>query len=287
MQRKMVSHVVRSTSKPSTYMQPGKPTTLQAPFIRPVRSQATLRRQSSTVGMGTIASHYMQMIVTLRLSSPLGPVQIQNCTTRLHSFWRWLRRFDEIVSHVPNKTKCVDDTLLWEVNLHKSFFQAVDWLDLCCHHGITLNPEKFVFGADTVEFAGFEITPESVRPCKKYLNAILNFPKPTNITDIRSWFGLVNQVSYAFAATERMLPFRELLKPGSTFLLNDEVDTFLKNPVSLLAKLRKEYVSLTNRNQHAWPPIGPKMASAFGSSRNTAHALPLNHFAAPPGGKSH
>ena len=129
------------------------------------------------------------------------------------------RRFDKIVSHVPNKTKCVYDTLLWEVNLHKSFFQAVDWLDLCVHYGITLNPEKFVFGADSVEFAGFEITPDSVRPCKKYLNAILNFPKPTNITDIRSWFGLVNQVSYAFAATERLLTKRQIrLRPLSCFV---------------------------------------------------------------------
>ena len=68
------------------------------------------------------------------------------------------RRFDELVSHVPDKTKCVDDTLLWSANLSESFSQAVDWLDLCGHHGIILNPEKFVFGADTVEFAGFEIT---------------------------------------------------------------------------------------------------------------------------------
>ena len=52
------------------------------------------------------------------------------------------RRFDEIVSHVPNKTKCIDDTLLRADNLSENFTQAV-------------NPDKFVFGADTVEFAGF------------------------------------------------------------------------------------------------------------------------------------
>ena len=44
------------------------------------------------------------------------------------------RRFDEIVPHVPNKTKCIDDTLLWADDLNKSFFQAVDWLDLCGHN---------------------------------------------------------------------------------------------------------------------------------------------------------
>jgi hypothetical protein len=144
------------------------------------------------------------------------------------------RRFDELVAHVPNKTKCVDDTLLWATDLRKSFFQAVDWLDLCGHHGIILNPEKFVFGADTVEFAGFEITHDSVRPCKKFLNAILNFPKPTNITDIRSWFGLINQVSYAFSSTERMLPFRELLKPGSTFHWTPELNTSFEESKSVI-----------------------------------------------------
>ena len=95
------------------------------------------------------------------------------------------RRFHELVSHIPNKTKCIDDTLLWSDNLTESFFQAVAWLDLCGHHGITLNPDKFVFGADTVEFTGFEITPHSVRPCKKYLDAIRNFPTPANTTDIQ------------------------------------------------------------------------------------------------------
>ena len=133
------------------------------------------------------------------------------------------RRFDEIVSNI-SKTKCIDDTLLWADNLTKSFFQAVGWLDICGHNGIILNPDKFVFGADTVEFTGFEITSINVRPCKKYLDAIRNFPTPTNITNMRSWFGLLNQVSYAFAATERMLPFRQSLKPGTPFKWDNELN---------------------------------------------------------------
>ena len=124
------------------------------------------------------------------------------------------RRFDEFVSHIPNKTKCLDNTLLCADNLTKSFFQAVNWLNLCGHYGITLNPDKFVFGADTVEFTGFEITSDSIRPSKKYLDAIRNFPTPTNTTDIHSWLDLVNQVSYAFATADRMLPFWELNLPG-------------------------------------------------------------------------
>ena len=131
------------------------------------------------------------------------------------------RRFDEIASDFPDKTKCIDYTLLWATDLEASFHQATKWLDLCGRNGITLNPEKFVFGADTVEFAGVEITRDSVRPNQKYLRAIRSFPKPQNITDIRSWFGLINQVAYTFSMSERMSPFRSLLKPDTQFQWDD------------------------------------------------------------------
>ena len=123
---------------------------------------------------------------------------------------------------------------LWADNLSASFWQAVDWLDICGHHGITLNPDKFVFGADSVEFAGFEITNDTVRPCRKYLNAIRDFPTPANITDVRSWFGLINQVSYAFAATERMLPFRQLLKPGAPFVWDNDLNNLFEESKSVI-----------------------------------------------------
>ena len=46
------------------------------------------------------------------------------------------------------------------------------------------------------------------------LNAIENFPMPPEptITDIRAWFGLVNQIAPFFATTSTMQPFRDLLK---------------------------------------------------------------------------
>jgi len=67
----------------------------------------------------------------------------------------------------------------------------------------------------SLKLTGFEITLDNVCPAKKYLDAMYNFPTPTNITDIRSWFGLVKQASYAFASAEHMMPFRLLLKPNT------------------------------------------------------------------------
>lgn len=77
----------------------------------------------------------------------------------------YTRRYDEIIAVVPNRTKCVDDTLLWSTDVEQSFYQAVNWLDICGRNGITLYPKKFIFAGDTVEFPGFKISPTSVRPC--------------------------------------------------------------------------------------------------------------------------
>ena len=111
------------------------------------------------------------------------------------------RRFDEIAADFENKSKCIDDTIMWSDNIEQGFFQACHWLDLYGRNGITQNPKKFHFACDTVEFAGFVITTDSVKPCPKYLQAIQDFPTPRNITDIRSWFGLVNQVGRLLIAS--------------------------------------------------------------------------------------
>ncbi len=43
----------------------------------------------------------------------------------------YTRRYDEIVADIPNKTKCIDDSLLWADTIGESFFRAVKWLDIC------------------------------------------------------------------------------------------------------------------------------------------------------------
>ena len=45
--------------------------------------------------------------------------------------------------------------------------------------GWSLNPDKFKFGGLEVDFAGFNVTDEGVRPTKRLLEAMASFPKPT------------------------------------------------------------------------------------------------------------
>ncbi|KAJ8373500.1 hypothetical protein SKAU_G00040800 [Synaphobranchus kaupii] len=113
---------------------------------------------------------------------------------------------------------------------------AVQWLDICGRNGIILNSEKFVFSAPTVDFAGFTITMTDVRPCSRYLEAIHDFPQPRNVTDIRSWFGLVNQVAYTFSMAERMQPFRKLLKSGERFEWSPELEDIFRESKEVIVQ---------------------------------------------------
>ena len=54
-------------------------------------------------------------------------------------------------------------------------------------------------------------------PLAKYINAIGLFPTPQNITDIRSWFGLVNQVAGYGQLRSFLQPFRKFLSPKVKF----------------------------------------------------------------------
>ena len=112
---------------------------------------------------------------------------------------------------MPHKARIIDDTILWDSSIASSFWHTFEYISHCAQNGIIFNPNKFVFGKDEVDFGGFTITDGGVKPTSAMIDAIANYPTPTDITGIRFWFGLVNQVAYSFAQADIMALFLELL----------------------------------------------------------------------------
>lgn len=149
------------------------------------------------------------------------------------------RRYDDIIKDVDNKVKIVDDTLLHANNIEQSFWDTWDYLTLCAENGITINEEKLQFCLDEVEFAGLTINNDGITPAKSILAAISDFPEPTDLTSARSWFGLVNQVSWAYSNHAIMEPFRDLIKPNRTFYWDKTLTKlFETSKQQLLGKIR-------------------------------------------------
>ena len=184
----------------------------------------------------------------------------------------------------------MDDTLLWSDAIEESF-QGINWLDTCGRHEITLNPDKFCFAQDKVEFEGFEITNDTVQPCKRCIKAIADFPTPLSLTDVRSCFGLVIQVHvsciYMCSMADTMLPLWKLLKPSTHFAGMKHFNKHSKSrkPASSM-RSTTESNSLTKPNPHAWPQTGQNMALVIGCSRSIAPAHPMTSSAVNRAGRS-
>ena len=135
------------------------------------------------------------------------------------------RRHATITADVPRKETVVDDTCIYDdlTDLEQHWWRTIDYLILCGMNGIIFNPDKLQFARKSVDFAGFRVGESSVEPLPKYIDAIKDFPTPKNITDIRSWFGLVNQLSNYAQLREMMQPFRKFLSPKNPFAWIEEL----------------------------------------------------------------
>ena len=134
------------------------------------------------------------------------------------------RRFAAILEGFKQMERCIDDTVFYDESLEKHWWRTIDFLIRVGKAGIILNPDKFQFCSNDVTFAGFKISNQRVEPLPKYLDAIRMFPRPKNSTDIRSWFGLVNQLASYAQLRDLMGPFRPFLSPKVKFYWNDELE---------------------------------------------------------------
>ena len=131
------------------------------------------------------------------------------------------RRFDSVLADFQRKERCVDDTVFYDNDLESHWWRTIEFLRICGHAGIILNPKKFQFAKKDVEFAGFRITEGKICPLPKYIEAIKAFPTPTSTTDIRSWFGLINRVANYAKLRDAMELFRPFLSPKYKFFWSD------------------------------------------------------------------
>ena len=164
----------------------------------------------------------------------------------------YTKRFDDAVSGFPRKHKCVDDTLLYDDSVEGAFWHTYDYLALCAEKGITLKPEKFAFCRREVEFVGFHLSWDSYKPTEDRLAAIRAFEMPVqpSITDIRSWFGFVNQIAPFLATAPVMAPFRDLLKkPKGRVYWDAQLQQKLHQAKETVCQLAKDGLAYYDRSR--------------------------------------
>ena len=69
------------------------------------------------------------------------------------------------------------------------------FLQCCCDQGISFNKDKWQLCQTCITFAGFQLSRDGYRVDLSLTDAIVEFPVPATRTKLRSFFGLMNQLS--------------------------------------------------------------------------------------------
>ncbi|XP_064103421.1 uncharacterized protein LOC135213372 [Macrobrachium nipponense] len=92
-------------------------------------------------------------------------------------------------------------------------------LTRCRQYGFTLNKEKFTVAAHKVNFCGYVLSSDGIAADPDKVSAIRDFPTPSNVTDVRSFMGLVNQLAdFTPDIAAAAQPLRPLMSPKRSFV---------------------------------------------------------------------
>ena len=115
--------------------------------------------------------------------------------------------------------KVVDDVVIYSNTLEEHGRDVRAFMTRCQEKGISLNRKKLQLAKQEVKFSGFIISHDGYRPDPQLTEAISSFPTPQNITELRSFVGLVNQVApFIEDVSELLTPLRPLLSSKNELL---------------------------------------------------------------------
>lgn len=106
----------------------------------------------------------------------------------------YCQRGDKALAGIPMVLKVVDDILCFSETLEELVKTLEVVLERCRQCNITLAPKKFTI-AQEISFVGLRIGGDGIRPDPEKLKSLREFPVPTNIKELRSFFGLANQLA--------------------------------------------------------------------------------------------
>jgi hypothetical protein len=152
--------------------------------------------------------------------TPFGRYVCNRAAFGISSISEWYnRRMDTVVHGLQGIRKIVDDVLVYAPSLSVLKQRVHAFLDRCSTHGVTLKRSKSQIAVTEADFGGFHLSEMGIQCSSDLLKSIREFPRPKNLTDLRSWFGLVNQLgNFSPDITQIMEPFRPLLQKNSCYL---------------------------------------------------------------------
>ena len=145
------------------------------------------------------------------------------------------RRMDAAFQGLSGYRKIVDDVTVYDSDFDQHVHHVRQFLRRCEEHSIALNPDKFQFAQESVQFAGFMLSTDGYKLSDDITKAISSYPTPSCITDVRSFFGLANQLSGSSdQVAPALTPLKGLLSSKNAFTWTENHDVAFEQAKNVL-----------------------------------------------------
>ena len=129
-------------------------------------------------------------------------------------------QFQRIIGGLFNResgiTNIADDILIYSMTEEEHEKALKRCFQILSDHGLTVNKQKCKFYRSEIEFYGFIISSEGIKPVESKVEAINKFPRPQNPKEIRSFLGLVNYLGRFIPNLSTLSePLRSLTRGGT------------------------------------------------------------------------
>src|SRR4029434_8698262 len=96
-------------------------------------------------------------------------------------------------------------------------------------HGIRIKKSKCAFLQDSLEYLGYRIDAQGLHPTASKVEAIVNAPAPQNVTELRSFLGLLNYYGKFLANVSTLLhPLHQLLHTDTPWTWSEKCEDAFK-----------------------------------------------------------
>ena len=101
----------------------------------------------------------------------------------------------DLLSGLPGVSNITDDILIYGSTQEEHDANVIHFLECCLEIDLHLNPDKVKINCKSVPFFGMILTESGIKPDPKKVEAIHNWPTPTNVSELLSFLGSVNYLS--------------------------------------------------------------------------------------------
>lgn len=142
---------------------------------------------------------------------------------------------DQIIQGLKRVMCFIDDLLIGGETLEECKENLMKVIERFNEYNVKIKLEKCKFFQKSVIYLGHEISGEGVRPNKEKVKAIIGAPCPQNLTQLKSYLGLINYYGrFIPNLSHELIALYKLTKKNTKFIWSDECQRAFQRSKDLL-----------------------------------------------------